>query len=62
MVRTVLSSVAMLAVALILSGCAKSEGPRSDMPVKASGGVDKKGNPTKTADISLEDPNAKKKK
>jgi hypothetical protein len=61
MVRTVLSSVAMLA-ALILIGCGKSGGPRSDMPVKAGGGVDKKGNATKTADISLEDPNAKTKK
>jgi ABC-type uncharacterized transport system auxiliary subunit len=62
MVRTLLASIAMFGFALTLAGCSNSEGPRSDAPIKVGQGVDKKGNATKTMDLSLEDPSAKKKK
>lgn len=62
MVRALLSSVAMLAVALVLVGCSNSTTSRNDMPIKAVQGVDKKGNATKSMDLSGEDPNYKGKK
>ena len=56
MIRTVLLGAVTLALAVTVVGCGQPDTGRSDMPVRASQGVDKKGRPTKTLDASLEDP------
>ncbi len=57
MIRKLLLGAATLAFTVTLVGC--GEGPntgRSDMPVNAAQGVDKKGKATKTMEATLQDP------
>ena len=62
MFQKVRSSMITLGVAFFLAGCGKSDAPRSDMPLKISEGIDKKGRPTKVSSATLEDPNVVKKR
>ena len=56
MTRTLSLASAVLVFCLAVGCSGGTDGPRNDMPIKASGGVDKKGKQTKMMEATLEDP------
>jgi hypothetical protein len=61
MIRRFTCIVLAIAVTGLIGGCDKPPvSTNTDMPVKSGQGVDKKGNKSKTAEVSLEDPNYRK--
>jgi ABC-type uncharacterized transport system auxiliary subunit len=61
MIRRVLCVALVMAVAGLVCGCDKPPvSTNPDAPLKSGEGVDKKGRKTKTMEVSIEDPNARK--
>ncbi len=63
MTRIALLTLCVVAPGLAAVGCSRGDnGPRNDMPIKTSSGVDKKtGKQQKIMEATFEDPNAGKK-
>jgi hypothetical protein len=62
MIRHKLFGLVLMGFTLAMIGCGQGDkGPRTDLPVKSSPAIDPKtGKASKTLDVSIEDPAAKK--